>query len=551
MVYEHHLRGFNSGNSAKNTFMSDCEHQLLNQRSLLKPTLQITFFSCLGIFVSFATQIIVAAKFGATIERDAYFAAIVVPAYVTAVLLGSLTVTFVPIFIEYETRKSKDEAWRVASIFTNLTFLVLFGVSLLGFVFAKGLISITAPGFKGEELLLTASLLRIILPSIIFSGLTSLLSSMYYAEHRFVRPAIVPVVSAVLMLLSVILLARYWGIKSLAFGYLIGTVVGFVILVPIFFKQGRYGFSLDFSNEGVRQVIRVMAPLVFAGLFYRATTVIERMIASTLPTGSISYLGYGTKITQILGTIATLGISITIFPVMARSWAENDLAKVREYFAKGVRIIMLITFPIAMVFVVLRVPIIQIVFERGAFDHKATVAVANVLAILLVAFIAGGLGNIVGKGFYISQKTKLVASLSVIEILIYLGFAYFLSKSLSYIGLALATSIKFTFGLTVSMYFMKRIYNGVNGTKILKGLGKILISSVLSGILIYSCFKLQAMYSLMARVTIAGGLGVIVYIWLIVCIFKLDEAITLSTKVVSTIRRKGIAIGKICFGKLK
>ena len=532
--------------------MNSLDNKLKNQRGLLKPTLQITFFSVLGVLVSFATQIIVAAKFGATMERDAYFAAIVIPGYITAVLLGSLTVTFVPIFIKYETKGSQKEAWKIASCITNLTFLVLLAISLLGVIFARQLISVTAPGFNGEELFFTASLLRIVLPAIVFSGLTSLLSSIYYAEHQFLRPAIVPVVSAVLMLLSVALFARSWGIKSLAFGYLIGTVVGFLILVPVFLKQGRYQFNFELRHEGVREVVKVMAPLVLAGLFYRAGTVIERMIASTLPTGCISYLGYATRITSILGGIATAGISTTIFPVMARSWAENDLISVRKYFAKGVRIIMLITFPIAMVFVVLRVQIIQVIFERGAFDHKATVAVANIMAILMVGFIAAGLGNVVGKGFYVSQKTKLQAVLGIAETVMYLCLAYILSRYFSYIGLAWATSIYFTLGLIVSMFAMKKIYDGINGWQLLTGLTAILMSSLLSGILVYYCFKiLPTIYNLIARVTTAGGLGIIVYIYLITYILKLDEAVGLKTKVVSTVRTRGITIRELCFGKCK
>jgi len=518
---------------------------MLNQKRLLKPTLQITFFSCLGILISFATQIIVAAKFGVTMQRDAYFAAIVVPAYVTAVLLGSLTVTFVPIFIEYETRKSKREAWKVASIFTNLTFVVLFGISLLGFIFAKGLISITAPGFEGVTLSLTASLLRIILPSIIFSGLTSLLSSMYYAEHRFVRPAIVPVVSAVLMLLFVVLLARSWGIKSLAFGYLFGTFVSFLIVVPIFLKEGRYHFSFDLSNEGVRQVIRVITPLVLAGLFYRATTVIERMIASTLPTGSISYLGYANKITHILGEIATAGISTTIFPLMARGWAENDLAKVREYFAKGVRIIMLITFPIATVLVVLRVPIIQVVFERGEFDHNTTIAVANTLFIFLIAFVMMGLGNIVGRPFYVMQKTKLVAFLDVMFIILYTFMAYILARQLSYIGLAVALSIKTVLTQLTFVLILRKLWGGINGKQILDGGTKILIASFVACATIWASQK--CLYGFTENLLISTGvstfIGFTAYGITVTYIFKLQEMVHLKNRAVrrASTLLKGIA----------
>jgi putative peptidoglycan lipid II flippase len=521
-------------------FMNDDGPQPLNRRGLLKPTLQITFFSVIGILVSFVTEIIVAAKFGATMARDAYFTAAVVPFYLTNVLLGALTVTFVPIFIEYETKKGKEDAWKVASIFTNLTFLVLFGISLLGFIFARRLISVTAPGFKGVELSLTATLLRIILPSIIFGGLTSLLSSMYYAEHRFLRPAIAPVVSAVLSLLSVVFLVRYWGIKSLAFGHLIGAVVGFLVLVPIFFKQSRYYFSFDFKNEGVVRVIRVMSPLVFAGLFDRSATVIERMIASTLPTGSISYLGYANKITQILGAIATAGISTTIFPVMARGWAENDLAKVRGYFAKGVRIIILLTFPIVAIFTVLGIPMIQVVFQRGMFDHETTVAVANVTLILFIGpLVFGGLGNIVWKGFYISQRTRLSAVFQVILTVIYIGLACVFAHYFSYIGLAAALSVQSALGILVAMIVMKVIYKGINGKQLVDGLLKVLASCFVSMVCVYFCFNLLITNIGLTFCTFfAGTIGLFVYLVFVVYVFKVDEAVSMMDKAIKYVRTR-------------
>ena len=403
----------------------------------------------------------------------------------------------------------------------------------MGVVFARQLISITAPGFEGDQLSYTASLLRIILPAIIFSGLTNLLSSIYYAEHRFLRPAMVPVVNTALMLLSVVLLNSWWGIKSLAFGYVIGSVASFIILTPILFTRGRYQLCFDLRNDGVRQVIRVMAPLVLAYLFYKGGTVFQRMIASTLPTGSISYLGYATRITSILGGIATAGIATTIFPVMARSWAENDLAKVREYFAKAVRIILLITLPIAMVFVTIGIPIIQLLLERGAFDHSDTVAVASVMLILLPGpFICGGLGAVVWKGFYLSQRTKLASILGIAHTLIYIGIAYVLARFYSFRGLAWASTIQYVLIIIMGMIAMKIIYKGIHGRRMLRGLGATVASSLLGSILTYSCFHLLLRScNLIVRITVAGSLGLILYIWLTTYIFKLEEAVTLERKI--------------------
>lgn len=515
----------------------DNEADPSKQRGLLKPTLLITLFSIIGVIISFLLQIILAAKFGVGFEMDSYLVAMVLPVLITAVFLGSLIVTFIPIFIEYETKKNKTEAWKVASIFTNLTFFVLSTICCLGFIFTPQIVSITTPGFKAGASLLTVSLLRILLISLVFSGLNVLMSSLYYAHHRFFRPTITPVVKTIIIILFVVIFEQFWGIKSIAFGTLLGSIVSFFILIPIFFR--RYTFSLNFSNRGVTQIIRVTMPLILAGLFYRSTTLIERMIASTLPEGSISYLGYASNILAVLGTITTAGISIVIFPSMARGWAEKNLAQVREYFAKGIRMIMLATFPVAVIFAILRVPIIQLFLERGEFDHAATLVVANIILIGLIGFICGGLGNVVGKGFFISQKTKLSALLSIIETSIYIGMAFVLVKYLSYYGLAVATSVYLALGLIISTFFMKRIYNGINGKKVFDGFIKISMASLFCAVPIYYFSKLGALKSsLILQIGTAGILGLIIYLTLIIYIFKLDEAVALEKKIVVKLKRK-------------
>jgi len=340
------------------------------------------------------------------------------------------------------------------------------------------------------------------------------------------------VINAVTILLFVIAFQPLWGIKSVAFGTLAGSIITFLFLIPIFLKNKRYKFSFDFSNEGVIKIIRVMSPLVIAGLFYKASTLIQRMIASTLPEGSISYLGYATKIVTVLGTITASGISITIFPAMGRAWAEKNIEKVREYFTKGIRVIMLITFPMAAIFAVLRVPIIQVIFERGAFTHTTTLAVANVLLIFMVYFICSGLGSIIGKGFYIAQKTKLLAILGIGQTIVYLGYSYILAMHFSYIGLAVATSMYFFFPVIINTWIMRKLYNGINGKKIFDGFSKALSAALCCGICCYLLNNLGiARNSLVIKTGIAGFGAILIYPFLVVYILKIDEAIELKEKV--------------------
>jgi putative peptidoglycan lipid II flippase len=512
--------------------MQDNQCKYLNEKSLLKPTLQITFLSFVGILVSFCTQMFVAKQFGAGMEIDAYYVASVIPDYIITVLVGAMAFTFIPTFIEYETTKGKQDAWKIASIFTNLTFIVLFVISVLGFIYAKQLTLIIAPGFIGEEFSLAIKLLRIILPSIIFSGLNSLLSSLYYAEHRFLSPAVATLVSTTLMLLSVVFISPYCGVKSLAWGRLIGTAISLLVVIPILFKKKRYHFNFNFNNEGVIHVLKTITPLLFAGIIYRVTMVIEKTIASTLPVGSITYLSYANRIITLLETMAVAGISTSIFPVMARGWAENDLAKVRYYFVKGIRIIMLITFPIAAIVVMLRVPITQILFERGAFDHKITLAISNVLLFLMPYFILSCICNILWKGFYISQKTKLSAGLNIILALVYILLAYILANIFSYLGLAIALCLQYLLATLIGFIGMRILYNGINSKELLVCCLKVLCASAFSMISIFISFRLYSdKINLFLSLFMAGFIGIIIYISMIIYIFKLEEAVSLQVKV--------------------
>ena len=175
--------------------------------------------------------------------------------------------------------------------------------------------------------------------------------------------------------------------------------------------------------------------------------------------------------------------------------------------------------------------------ERGAFDHRTTLAVADVLMILLIAFIFSGLGNIVGKGFYISQKTKLAAGLNIVGLIIYILLAHFLTKSLSYRGLGIAYSAQAVFGVVVAIIAMRRILGGVNGQRILEGLARILIASLCGGIAIYCSFKMVFVGdSLMMRSVVSAILGIVLYTFLVIYILKLEEALLLKKKLLDKLR---------------
>ena len=206
-------------------------------RSLVSSTVYVTLFSFFGIGLSFFNQIIVAYYFGANFQRDAYFAALVIPTYITTLLIGSVGVIFMSSYIEYFTHKTQERLFLFTSRVVNLCGLVLFVLCALVMALAENIITFVMPGFSGDQLRLAAELLRILSPTVFFLVLANLFTTIYQANNKFLWPAVVPLVGTIITLLVVVSLSKTIGIRSLAYGALASAAFSFVLLSSAVFKK--------------------------------------------------------------------------------------------------------------------------------------------------------------------------------------------------------------------------------------------------------------------------------------------------------------------------
>lgn len=457
------------------------------QTGLFQSTLIITFFSVLKIVLGFALQIVLAVKFGARMEMDAYLAASTIPTLITTVLLSSLNVTFVPVFFEYKIKRNESEAWKIASSFINLAFLTLSAISLLGILGGGWLVRLTVPGFDSgsKAFILTVNLLRVLFPSIVFSGLAGLLSSVYYSQRKFTLPSLAPALNGLVILLVTFGSASRLGIMSVAVGTLVGSVVQFGLLLPIMLTGKRYHFQLDYRHPGVVKIAKLMLPLVVGAIFYKANTVVDRFIASGLAEGSISYLGYALKVANILLTVTTQGFAISLLPLMSEYAAANDSEGLRKTVSTGIRSVTFVVTPLIVGVAILRVPIIQLLFERGAFDQQATVGTAWALLCYLGWVYAGSIGAILTSTLYSLQETYTVVKVGIAGMLLEIVLAVAFSRFVGYAGLALALSVVAVINMVVFIAILWKRLKGVDGKHILSSQAKVLISSgVMVGVLL-------------------------------------------------------------------
>jgi putative peptidoglycan lipid II flippase len=346
------------------------------EKSILKPTIQITFLSFIGIILNFATQLVIAYFWGTTPERDAYFAAIVIPAYLSSILVGSIGIMFLPIYVDIKTKKSFQQANVFFSHVLAFSIVISIVIIILFSIFADNILSLTTPGFKDEQSSLTSDLLIILLPTILFQIVINVIGSFLQVQHKFVIPALNLIFNSIISLLFVIAFRHFWGIKTLAYGVIAGNIIVTVFLLIHIRKSISFKRSSDDDNGELHKLLKASAPLLITGIFYRLTGVFERGIGSTLSEGSISYLGYANQIMLILSTLTTSGIAITIYPLLSKAWSENDNERLQILFDRGICIILLMTLPISIIFIFWGTPIIQILLERGAFTHASTIAVS-------------------------------------------------------------------------------------------------------------------------------------------------------------------------------
>jgi len=405
-------------------------------RRLLRPTVVVSGLAFGGQLVSLALQVLVASLFGARAEMDAYLAAFALPAYVSAVLTGGLGYVFVPLFVDARIRLNEREAWRVASTLITVYVLAVGSISVAGIWLAQPLLRLTVPGLPEPTLVLATRLARILWPSVLLGGLVALWSGLYQAYERFTWPALSPVAGALVILGVVAAFGRREGISALAVGTLFGSVAQTLLLVPIL--RGRFRPVMGMNDDRVREAFYLVLPLMLGALASQASRLIDRYVGSSLPMGSIAYLGYGEKITTLAATVLSGGIATTLFPALARQSSASDATGLYNTMASGIRFTWLVVAPAVALGVALASPLVGSFLQRGAFRAEDTQAVASVLPWYLCALIGMTWGNMTARTFYALKDTRTMSFIAVVEVALYAVYTPWLAHQFGVLGVAYA-----------------------------------------------------------------------------------------------------------------
>lgn len=410
--------------------------------SVTRPASKVMFGGILSLLGGLVSNVVIAAVFGAKADMDAYLTALVIPTYVQLVFYSSLSFVLVPAFIEAEAKKEEDDAWTLVGTFFWLTLIILLGLSVVCSLFSAQIISLTAPGFQEDKAKLASQMLAVLMFTTPFIGLGTLTAGIQNARRRFFWPSVAPAFGAFGNMIALLSLYPVIDSMALAWGFFTSTVIqaGFTIL-PLVFHGWKKIFPI--TDHRVVGVMKLMVPLILIGMLTSFTPVAERYFSSGLQDGQISYMGYVSKISSVFVVLLASGIATSIYPAMARAYAEGGVEALAEKNSFGLRLSFAVAIPSIMIVSAIAVPLISVLFERGAFEHADTIGVSLIIfPFLLKDVFFRMVANVFQRSFYVLKAPTSQLTIAAVFLIVYMATAGFFVDQWGYVGLVWAGAIK-------------------------------------------------------------------------------------------------------------
>jgi putative peptidoglycan lipid II flippase len=374
---------------------------------------------------------------------DAFWAAFRIPDTLFNLLVaGALASAFIPVFSSYLAKEREREAWRVASSVMNAMLIALIALSAVGWVLAPYLVPLIAPEFEPDQLALMTELTRIMLLSPIFMGLSALFTGVLNSYRQFLSGATAPLVYNAVIILFALFAAPFLGIKALAFGVVAGAAMMWLVQVPeLTFRRTRYALALDLGHPGVREIAALALPTTVRLAVVQVVLFVDINLSSRMPPGSYTALLYAFQLTMLPLGVFSIAISAAVFPTLTRFASLGQQGRMRDSLEQAIRWILYLTFPTIIVMIVLRRPIVHLLFQYGEFGDAAREATSLAFLFYAIGLAGHAIVQIIARAYYATKDTATPLVMTVVSVVVNVVFAILLAPPLGINGLALANSI--------------------------------------------------------------------------------------------------------------
>jgi putative peptidoglycan lipid II flippase len=466
-------------------------------------------------------EMVISSQFGTGGDLDAYLAAFRLPDILFQIVAGgALASAFIPTFSAHLARLDDRGAWRLASAIINLVLILTSALAALAALVAPWLVStVIAPGFDAPRQSLTVDLMRWMLVTPVIFGVSGVVMGILNAQQHFLLPALAPILYNLGIIVGALALAPGMGVMGLAVGVVAGALGHLLIQIPGLVRYGlRYTPTLGLRDPSVREVGRLMLPRVVGLAAVQINFLVNTILASGLVAGSLAAINFAWLLMLLPQGVFAQSIATAAFPTFSTQAAKGQVAEMRSTLAATLRAILYLALPAAVGLVVLSRPLVQLVFERGAFTETSTEMVAWALAFFALGLPAHAVVEIVVRAFYAMHDTKTPVMVGVgsmvLNVILSLVFIQ-LFRALGWMehgGLALSNSLATTLEMVVLIYLIRQRLAGLEGRRMLASLVRIGTASLLMGIVAAGLAWLLNDYSVWLTAGVAVVLSIAEYI---------------------------------------
>ncbi len=400
--------------------------------------------------LGYVRDMVIASLFGAGMVSDAFIAAFRIPNMLRRLLgEGSLSIAFVPVYTDCLNRRGRAEADQLAVSALRSLFIVLGLASAIGIMLAPALVHLLAFGFTDdpEKYALCVKLTRIMFPYALFVGMVALCMGVLNVLGHFAAPALAPCLLNLAMIGMVVLFSWYSPSPAtravgLSIGVLLGGVLQLGLQVPVLMRKGlRLWRAAPLWHPAMKEVLLMMGPAMFGAAVYQINSLIVCLLGSLLNQGSISYLYYADRLVQFPLGVFAIAMATAVLPTLSRQAVTGQQQALRDTFSHALRLVFFITLPAMVGLIVLREPIVVLLFQRGAFDAQTTRLTASALLYYGIGLWAFSAVRILTYTFYALKDTRTPVKVAFASIAgnVVLGVA--LMQPMQHNGLALALSL--------------------------------------------------------------------------------------------------------------
>lgn len=397
---------------------------------------------------------ILASHFGAGDVLDAYYAAFRIPDLIYSFLvLGALSVAFIPVFTEFLADKKEEEAWKLTAGILHLMLFLLGVLALLGIFFAPWLTGLIAPGFAAEKREIVITLTRVMLLSPIFLAVSAVFGGVLVSFKQFAAYSFAPVFYNIGIICGALFLVPLFGPLGLAWGVVLGSLLHMLVQYPSLRNCGfRYQlyFVHAWKDQAVRRVAKLMIPRSLGMAVNQVSLLVITIFASTLASGSLAVFTLANNIQSVPLGLFGIAFALAVFPSLSFFAAKKREQDFFEILTQTSRRILFFVLPLSLFMIIFRAQFVRVILGSGQFDWEDTILTFQVLGFLSVSLFAQSLIPLFARAFFALQNTKTPFYIALFSTAFQIALIPILLPQYAVLGLAIAFSV----GSVINLVFL-------------------------------------------------------------------------------------------------